>query len=47
VSPVKYKLGFYIPGDDIIHSHRRDKLNLTYFLTWSNMFKQMSENGNF
>jgi hypothetical protein len=23
VSPVKYKLGFYIPEDDILHSHRR------------------------
>jgi hypothetical protein len=21
VSPVKYELGFYIPGDDILHSH--------------------------
>jgi hypothetical protein len=23
VSPVTYKLGFYIPEDDILHSHRR------------------------
>jgi hypothetical protein len=22
VSPVKYELGFYIPEDDILHSHR-------------------------
>jgi hypothetical protein len=26
VSPVKYKLGFYIPEDDILHSHRRENL---------------------
>jgi hypothetical protein len=24
VSPVKYKLGFYIPEDDILHSHCRE-----------------------
>jgi hypothetical protein len=26
VSPVKYKLGFYIPEDDILHSHRRENV---------------------
>jgi hypothetical protein len=26
VSPVKYKLGFYIPEDDILHSHRHENL---------------------
>jgi hypothetical protein len=26
VSPVKYELGFYIPEDDIFHSHRRENL---------------------
>jgi hypothetical protein len=26
VSPVKYKLGFYIPEDDILHSHRPENL---------------------
>jgi hypothetical protein len=26
VSAVKYELGFYIPEDDILHSHRRDNL---------------------
>jgi hypothetical protein len=26
VSPVKYKLGFYIQEDDILHSHRRENL---------------------
>jgi hypothetical protein len=24
VSPVKYELGFYIPIDDILHSHNRE-----------------------
>jgi hypothetical protein len=27
VSPVKYELGFYIPEDGILHSHRRENLN--------------------
>jgi hypothetical protein len=26
VSPVKYKLGFYIPEDDDLHSRRRENL---------------------
>jgi hypothetical protein len=26
VSPVKYELGFYIPEDDILISHRRENL---------------------
>jgi hypothetical protein len=26
VSPVKYELGFYIPEDDILHSHCRERL---------------------
>jgi hypothetical protein len=26
VSPVKYKLGFYIPEDGILHSHCRENL---------------------
>jgi hypothetical protein len=29
VIPVKYELGFYIPEDDILHSHRRESINLT------------------
>jgi hypothetical protein len=31
VSPVKYELGFYIPDDDILHSHRRENLKSTRF----------------
>jgi hypothetical protein len=26
---VRYELGFYIPGGSILHSHRRENLNLT------------------
>jgi hypothetical protein len=36
MSPVKYELGFYIPEDDILHSHRRENLksyNLDFALT--------------
>jgi hypothetical protein len=31
VSPVKYVLGFYIPEDDILHSHRRENLKSYMF----------------
>jgi hypothetical protein len=31
VSPVKYELGFYIPEDDILHSHR--SVNLKSYKT--------------
>jgi hypothetical protein len=34
VSPVKYELGFYIPEDDILHSHRRENLK-SYMLVLS------------
>jgi hypothetical protein len=30
VSPVKYELGFYIPEDGIVHSHRRENLPVAY-----------------
>jgi hypothetical protein len=32
VFPVRYELGFYILEDDILHSHRREKLKsyITY-----------------
>jgi hypothetical protein len=33
VSPVKYKLGFYIPEDTILHSHRRKNLKSYIALT--------------
>jgi hypothetical protein len=29
VSPVRYDLGFYIPEDGVVHSHRRETSNLT------------------
>jgi hypothetical protein len=37
VSPVKYELGFYIPEDDILHSHRRENLKPPNVVT-SNTF---------
>jgi hypothetical protein len=30
VSPVRYELGFYIPEDDILRSHRREKLHILH-----------------
>jgi hypothetical protein len=33
VLPVKYKLGLYIPEDDILHSHRRENLKSYVALT--------------
>jgi hypothetical protein len=35
VSPVRYKLGFYIPEDGIIHSHRRE--NLKFYIKVTEM----------
>jgi hypothetical protein len=36
VSPVKYELGFYIPDEDILHSHRRENLkSYTAFTGWT------------
>jgi hypothetical protein len=34
VSPVKYELGFYIPGDGILHSHRRENLKSYLFVSF-------------
>jgi hypothetical protein len=40
VSPVKYELGFYIPEDDIFHSHRRENLKSCIALTgWTLKWK--------
>jgi hypothetical protein len=33
VSPVKYELGFYIPEDDILHSHSRENVRSYIALT--------------
>jgi hypothetical protein len=33
VSPVKYELGFYIPEEGILHSHRRENLKSYIALT--------------
>jgi hypothetical protein len=43
VSPVRYKLGVYIPGDDaIFHSHRRDNLKSYMVLVLSSMIEVRS-----
>jgi hypothetical protein len=34
VSPVKYELGFYIPEDGILHSHRREDMKSYNLLLW-------------
>jgi hypothetical protein len=31
---MKYKLGFYIPKDGILHSHRHENLKSYIELTW-------------
>jgi hypothetical protein len=33
VSPVRYELGFYIPEDGILHSHRLENLKPYMILT--------------
>jgi hypothetical protein len=33
VSPLRYELGFYIPEDRILHSHRREHLKSYIALT--------------
>jgi hypothetical protein len=33
MSPVKYELGFYIPEDGILHTHRREYLKSCVALT--------------
>jgi hypothetical protein len=33
VPPERYKLGFYIPEDDILHSHRRENFKSYIALT--------------
>jgi hypothetical protein len=35
VSPVRYELGFYIPEDGILHSHRRENLTLYNYHNYS------------
>jgi hypothetical protein len=40
VSPVKYRLGFYIPEDDILHSYRRENLKSYIALTvWTLLWR--------
>jgi hypothetical protein len=40
VSPVRYELGFYVPEDDILHSHRRENLKSYIVLTgWALLWR--------
>jgi hypothetical protein len=34
VSPVRYELGFYIPEDDTLHTHRRENLKSYTIRVW-------------
>jgi hypothetical protein len=38
MSPVRYVLGFYIPEDGILHSHRRENLRSSMSFSWSVCF---------
>jgi hypothetical protein len=40
MSPVKYERGFYIPEDDILHSHSRENFK---FYTESRLFKDAAK----
>jgi hypothetical protein len=41
VSPVRYELGFYIPEDDILHSHCRENLKSYIALTgWTLLWRR-------
>jgi hypothetical protein len=40
MSPVRYELGFYIPENDILHSHSREQLR-SYNYSFFALFLQM------
>jgi hypothetical protein len=40
VSPVRYELGFYVPEDDILHSHCRENLKPYIALTGSALYRR-------
>jgi hypothetical protein len=40
MSPVKYELGFYIPQEDILHSHRRENLKSYIALTGWTLYRR-------
>jgi hypothetical protein len=40
VSPVKYELGFYIPEDGVLHSHRRENLKSYIALTGWTLYRR-------
>jgi hypothetical protein len=44
VSCVRYELGFYIPEDDILHSHRRENLKsyINQETTWGPVIRKIA-----
>jgi hypothetical protein len=46
VSPVRYKLGFYIAEDDILHSHCRENLK-SYILFQLRIFSSVTTDERF
>jgi hypothetical protein len=42
MSPVKYELGFYIPEDDILHSHRHENLKSNMVVQFRYHFSQLT-----
>jgi hypothetical protein len=40
LSPVRYELSYYIPEDDILHSHRREKLKSYIALTGWTLYRR-------
>jgi hypothetical protein len=44
VSPVKYELGFYIPEDDILHSHRRENIRFALVVGQCNTLTDITRN---
>jgi hypothetical protein len=43
VSPVKYKLGFYIPEDTILLSHRRENLKSYIVLKFREFWRNVGK----
>jgi hypothetical protein len=42
VSPVRYELDFYIPEEDILHSHRHENLKSYIALTGSALYRRLN-----
>jgi hypothetical protein len=42
VSPVKNELGYYVPEDDILHTHRRENLKSYVALTGWVLYRRLN-----